>query len=51
MYCTHVSSAREVELRASRISNVFLTTFFLKTADALFTKDLPQVGLCVVKDI
>jgi hypothetical protein len=48
---TYVSSATVVELRASRISNAFLTHFIMKIADALFMKDLREVGLCVVKDI
>jgi hypothetical protein len=48
---TYVSSATVVKLRARRISNVFLTHFIFKTADALFMTDLRQVGLCVVKDI
>jgi hypothetical protein len=48
---TYVSPATVLELSESRISKVFRTQFILKTADALFTKDLRQVGLCVVKDM
>jgi hypothetical protein len=45
----YVTPATAVELRASRISNVFLTHFGFKIVDALFTKDLRQI--CVVKNI